>query len=970
MYSLLLLLLVGVGVALARFGHRSGRRPLLWSGIALAAGTVLCFALLDFWGEALWFGAVGYGERFWTFIGWQGSTAVAGALFAAAVVALVNTPARRLEPAVSPWAEFIAGLGGGIWGLGTWEQALRFVNASVAGVTEPLLGLDAGFYLFRLPFLEALLGLFQWSMLVAAVAAGAAMLRLLQDADAADEAAARGRAARPLVAISAGLGLLVGADALLACFGLLYSETGVTAGPGWTDTHIRLPVYLALAGVSIVLGLAPAVPAVRQRVAVWLGGPARWLVQQVPAQAQGQGQGQAAPLLRALLTPVPMTAVAAWAAIVTFWFLLAGLLPAGFQALAVEPNEITYEKPYIANNIRLTSHAFGLDRVEQREYPAQGELTRQTIADNRQLISDIRLWDWRALDAVYQQFQEIRLYYEFVDVDMDRYHVGDRYRQIMVSARELSQDNLPAQSQTFVNRRFKYTHGYGLTLATVSDFTSEGLPNLLVKDIPPQADYLSLKVERPEIYYGELTDAPVVANSTEREFDHPQGQQNAYTHYAGSGGVEMRNLWRKFVFGWKLDGTRFLLSGYPRAESRIMLHRQIRDRVQTLAPFLTLDRDPYMVLVDGRLKWLIDTYTTSDRFPYSQPFAAPPAPGSPFRRTEQDQGTPEVTYLDGINYLRNAVKVVVDAYDGSVDFYVFDPEDPIIKIWRKALPNMFQPRSAMPAALQAHVRYPEGLLLTQGLVYAKYHMRDPEVFYNQEDLWVRATEKHYSSVEPVEPYYIMWELPGSDEAEFVLMMPFTPKERQVLIGWIAGLCDGDNYGRFLAYQFPKERRVLGPQQVETKIDQDSFLSGQLTLWDQRGSHVIRGNVLAIPLDHTLLYVEPIYLQAETAAYPELRLVAVMHGDKLSYAETFDQALNGLFSAEQPAAGGIAEPGTLSLRQLGTRANAAFKDYLDAQGAGRFQDAAEALTELQSLLSEMAAGQGGDAGVSGRPGGTP
>jgi uncharacterized membrane protein (UPF0182 family) len=948
MYSLIFILLVAAGVALARHGYRHDRRPLLWGGIGLAAATVLLFGVLDFWGEALWFSAVGYGGRFWTFISWQGSTAVVGALLAAAVVALLDTPARRLQPALSPWAELVAGTGGALWGLRTWEQALLFVNASAAGVTEPLLGLDAGFYLFRLPFLDALVGLFLWCLVVAAIAAGLVMLYALQDADAAGDVEAGGRALRPLAVISAGLGLLVGADALLACFELLYSDAGVTAGPGWTDANVRLPVYLILAVVSIGLGIAPAIPSIRERVAPWLGGPARWLA--------GQAQQRLGPLPRALLTPLPITAAAAWTGIAGLWLLFAGLLPLGFQALAVEPNEITYEKPYIANNIRLTSQAFGLDKVEQREYPAQGELSRQTIEDNRQLISEIRLWDWRALDAVYKQFQEIRLYYEFVDVDMDRYHVGDRYRQIMVSARELSQDNLPAQSRTFVNRRFKYTHGYGLTLATVSDFTAEGLPNLLVKDIPPRAEYPSLAVERPEIYYGELTDSPVIANSTEREFDHPRGQQNAYTHYAGSGGVAMRNLWRKFVFGWKLDGTRFLLSGYPRPESRIMIHRQIQERVRTLAPFLTLDADPYLVLVDGRLKWIIDSYTTSERFPYSQPFTAP---GPPPRRAALDRGTPEVSYLHGINYLRNAVKVVVDAYDGAVDFYVFDPADPIINTWRKALPGMFQPRGAMPKALQAHVRYPEGLLLTQGLVYAKYHMTDPEVFYNQEDLWVRATEKHYSRVEPVEPYYVMWELPGSDEAELVLMMPFTPKERQVLIGWIAGLCDGDNYGRFLAYQFPKERRVLGPQQVETKIDQDSYLSGQLTLWDQRGSHVIRGNVLAIPLDSTLLYVEPIYLQAETAAYPELRLVAVMHGDKLSYAETFDAALNGLFGpGQQAGAGAVAGSGEASLGQLGSEANAAFKRYLEAQGDARFQDAAEALEELESLLARLASGRTG------------
>jgi len=940
MYLLLFFVLVGAGVALAALGRARGRANLLWSGIAVAVATVLLFSVLDFWGEVLWFEAVGFAERLWTFVGWQASMLLVGALIAAAAVAMLSIPARRLQPIISPWAELVGAAGGGLWGLAVWQSALLFFNRTSAGVSEPILGLDAGFYLFTLPFLEALLGLFQWIVLVSAVAAVVAVLLTLQAAHSTDDTDARAqRGLQPVAVISVALGLLVGFGALLDCFGLLYSGQGVTAGPGWTDANVRLPAYLALAILSVGLGAVPLIAPVRSWMSARLAGLSRRLSPQL------------SPPLKPLLSPLPITAGAAWAVIIALWVLLAGLLPAGFQALAVEPNEITYEEPYIEHNIRLTRKAFGLDKAEHRQYPAEMELTRQTVQDNQHLISEIRLWDWRALDAVYKQFQEIRLYYEFVDVDMDRYHVGDRYRQVMVSARELSQDNLPEQSQTFVNKRFKYTHGYGLTLATVSDFTPEGLPNMLVRDIPPRAEYPSLEVERPEIYYGELTDPPVVVNSEERELDYPRGEQNAYTHYQGTGGVEMRNLWRKFVFGWKLDGTRFLLSTYPRPESRIMIHRQIEDRVRTLAPFLTLDQDPYLVLVDGRMHWIIDAYTTSERFPYSEPFVAPSEQIRPLGRRVEDPGTPEVSYLDGVNYLRNSVKVVVDAYEGSVDFYVFDPEDPIINAWRKALPGMFQPRDAMPDDLEAHVRYPEGLLLTQGLVYAKYHMRDPEVFYNQEDLWVRATEKHYGRVQPVEPYYVMWELPGSDEAEFVLMLPFTPKNRQVLIGWIAGLSDGDNYGRFLAYQFPKERRVLGPQQVETKIDQDSYLSGQLSLWDQRGSNVIRGNVLAIPLDSTLLYVEPIYLEAETAAYPELRLVAVMHGDDLSYAETFDAALQGLFGPGQAAEPGA--PGALSMRQLGSDANAAFERYLSAQGEARFSDAAEALSELQSLLSQLA-----------------
>ena len=348
----------------------------------------------------------------------------------------------------------------------------------------------------------------------------------------------------------------------------------------------------------------------------------------------------------------------------------------------------------------------------------------------------------------------------------------------------------------------------------------------------------------------------------------------------------MSSFWRKFLFGWKFDGTVFLLSSYPTRDSRVLYYRRIQERVARVAPFLVFDQDPYIAAVDGRLVWIIDAYTSSSYYPYSQPFDS--REQIEFRGPEIGERT--VHRLNGQNYVRNSVKAIVDAYDGRVDLYVFEPEDPIINAWQRALPDLFKARDDMPPQLRAHVRYPQDLLLAQGLIFARYHMKDPEVFYNQEDVWVRATEKHYGAIKPVEPYYVMWEQPGSDKAEFVLILPFTPKNRQVLIGWIAALSDGDNYGRFIAYKFPKERRVLGPQQVETKIDQDSFLSGQLTLWNQQGSEVIRGNVLAIPVDDSLLYVEPIYLRAETAAYPELRLVAVMQGDSLSYAATLEEGI--------------------------------------------------------------------------------
>jgi hypothetical protein len=386
-----------------------------------------------------------------------------------------------------------------------------------------------------------------------------------------------------------------------------------------------------------------------------------------------------------------------------------------------------------------------------------------------------------------------------------------------------------------------------------------------------------------------------------------------------------------------------------------MFHRQVKERVKTLAPFLHFDDDPYVVLAGGRLYWIIDAYTTSTDYPYSESFGADGAAKRRSRRGISPLFTEVADPLYGVNYIRNSVKAVVDAFNGTVDFYVFEPEDPLILVWQKIFPNLFKEKEKMPEALLAHIRYPVDMLLVQGLVYAKYHMTDPTVFYNQEDLWIRATEKYYKQVQPVEPYYIMWELPGSDKLEFVLILPFTPKNRQVLIGWIAGICDPGNYGRLLAYKFPKEKRILGPQQVETKVDQDRFLSGQLTLWDQRGSNVIRGNVLAIPIEETLFYVEPIYLQAETAAYPELRLVVVMHNDILSYAETFDEALRGLFEEREGERAALRErplEEKISVEALIKRANEAFENYLKRLGEKRFEEASSALETLQKTLQQL------------------
>ncbi len=935
MYTIMWLVLLAVAAyyfVTGRMKRKTGRAV---AGAVTGVLTLLLFQFMSFWGEKLWFDATGYTQRFWTEIAARAGFFAAGAFYGWLVLFVLTAFLPKQKKYIRLFGRSTGALIGAVAGISNWDVFLRYINRVSVDLAEPVLGRDAGFYMFVLPFYDRIYGVSVFLAIVGLAAALFAVFVRVRDQELnvvnpENDNQVVKHSFRALFLNSAVLLFLLAVGKYLARFHLLYSKWGAVSGPGWTDVNVRLPAYDLSVVITVGLGVVLLVPAWRRPLG------------RILSKNSAAAKNRALPVFSAVVL------------MLLSWFLILTVVPGLFQWLRVEPNEITFEKPYIKNNIKFTRHAFKLHTVEEREFPAAEQFSRSMVAQNKNLFDNIRLWDYRALDAVYKQFQEIRLYYEFVDVDIDRYMINDAYRQVMVSAREMEPSNLPVQSQTFVNKRFKYTHGYGITLTAVSDFTPEGLPNLLIKDIPPRAEYPGLTVDRPEIYYGELTDTHVIVNSGEKEFDYPSGEKNIYVNYNGSGGVQISNIWRKFIYGWKFDGTRFFVSNYPNRESRLMFHRRIQERVRSLAPFLEFDDDPYIVLADGKLYWIIDAYTTSDYFPYSEPFVS-----NEYMRYKQNTRNrmlkTKVEYgLNNVNYIRNSVKIVVDAYNGNVDYYIFD-NGPVIRVWSKIFPGLFKTKEDMPAEIRAHVRYPVDMLLVQGLVYAKYHMNDPTVFYNQEDLWIRATEKYYGNVQPVEPYYIMWELPDSDEHEYTLILPFTPKNRQVLIGWIAGMCDDENYGRFLAYKFPKEQRILGPQQVETKIDQDSYLSGQLSLWDQRGSNVIRGNVLAIPIDETLLYVEPIYLRAETAAYPELRLVAVMHGDNLSYAETFDQALEGIFS-ESPGprvAGGQPGAAELSPDQLIKDANNAFENYLRFTHEKKYRQAADALKTLEMSLNKLA-----------------
>lgn len=938
MFTLLFVLMIGLGLlAIYQSRQRSGN-GLSVIGISIIVGTILLFRFLDFWGEKLWFDELGYNDRFWTLFLAEAIFVVAGALAGLGVLALLLSKLPKSRYWLKRAAIIIGALLGGGWGFANWSSFLKFWHRVPVGMSDPILSLDAGFYLFTLPFLDGLYNLLFMLTLLAVGVAAAGRYELYQEGRSLklyESEAARGKAGRQMLFVNAGLLLLVLAGGVyLDRFHLLYSDLGAVSGPGWTDVHIVLPAIMVTLVLTALTGVALFVPALRQQL--------QRLLYRLGIRKAGD--------------PLYMIG-AAGATVALVWLLVLSVLPGAFQSFRVEPNEISYEKPYIANNIEYSRYGYGLHDAESREFPVKDTFDQSIVRDNPTIFNNIRLWDWRALDAVLKQFQEIRLYYEFQDVDIDRYRYDDDFRQVMISAREMNANNLPEESQTFVNKVFKYTHGYGIAQTTVSDFTSEGLPNLLVKNIPPESKYPALEVDQPRIYYGEMTKEYVIVNSSEPEFDYPRGDQNEYYSYSGKGGVALSSAWRKLIYAYKMGDFKLLLTSYPTEESRILFRRNIKSRVKALAPFLHLDQDPYIVNADGQLYWMVDAYTTSSYFPYAEPYDNREVIQYKEGDTQQRLVVNHRSDFAGKNYLRNPVKVTVNAFTGKVNFYTFDEADAILQVWNKILPGMFQPRSEMPQALEAHIRYPVDYLLTQGLVYAKYHMDDPEVFYNQEDLWIRATEKYYGSVQPVEPYYIMWQPPKSKGAGFSLILPFTPKNRQVSIGWIAGLCDPGNYGRFLAYNFPKEKRVLGPQQVETKIDQNSYLSGQLSLWDQRGSRVIRGNVLAIPVAETIVYVEPIYLQAETAAYPELRLVCIMHNDQLSYAETFDEALAGLFGAsalapaDTSAAGAGYEPAP-SLQAGISRAQNAFQAYREATGAGNFQEAAEALNRLQQALEDL------------------
>lgn len=739
-----------------------------------------------------------------------------------------------------PWRLIIAGVALivglfiGFAQTGNWDTFLKWLYAAPFGRSDPLFGNDLGFYVFSLPVYELLK---DWGVLIIFLSAASAVaiyvLRGEIEYHQTGYPRVSGAAIRHLSALLAIFFLIKAAGYILERYDLLTSNNGIVVGAAYTDVHLRLPLLIALAGAALI---AAALCAYNIGLA-----------------------GIRLPVAAAIL----LFAVS----------IVQTIVPGLFQSYWVKPDELKLESRYIARNIEFTRYGFALDHIASAPFPAKGKLTPEVIAANQTTIQNIRWWDPRPLLDTYRQLQEIRLYYDFHDIDVDRYTIDGSYRQVLLSAREMNQTKLPADAQTWINQRFKFTHGNGIAMNPVNRFDEEGLPVFYVKDIPPVGPP-EIKIDRPEIYFGEETTNYVVVGGGTKEFDYAKGQENVYNVYEGRDGVSLRSLWTRALFAWSFGDFKLLISDNVTPASKILFRRMIQDRIQRIAPFLRLDRDPYLVVNDGRLIWLQDAYTVSDSLPYSQ-----------------------LSQSGSVNYIRNSVKIAVDAYDGNPVFYIADPKDPIVLTYQRIFPTLFQPMESMPDSLRKHIRYPEDLFIIQASVYGTYHMKDPEVFYNKEDLWSFPRESPKGQTTIMQPYYTIMKLPGEAREEFILMLPMVPNNRDNMIAWLAARCDGPNYGKVIEFAFSKENLIYGPAQIEARIDQDTTISQQLSLWNQAGSRVIRGNLLAIPIDDTLLYVEPLYLSAESRQLPELKRLIASTGDRVVMAQDVDSLLNALVTQE-------------------------------------------------------------------------
>jgi uncharacterized membrane protein (UPF0182 family) len=770
-----------------------------------------------------------------------------------------------------------------------WDTYLRFRWGGLFGETDPIFHRDIGFYLFRLPFYEliqnGMTGLFLLTLVITiGVYFYFGALQWRGKPYVIGQWPAVGHLSILLLLFILNLGW----GFYLDRYELLYASRGVVYGMGYTDGHVTLFALWIMILSSLALGLLIVVGILKHRFRIFIGGLGVYFA---------------------------------------LYFLLISVVPPLFQKYQVAPNELELETPYLKSNIQLTRKAFDLDKIVEKTYPALMDLKPEDISRNQETIDNIRLWDWRPILETYRQTQEIRLYYQFYNVDVDRYHTVDGYHQVMLSGRELASE-LPEKARTWVNERLQFTHGYGLVMNSVSKKGPEGLPEYIVENIPPESLYSNLKVDQPAIYYGEKMPGYRIVATKVKEFDYPKGNENVYTSYTGQGGVPLDSFWKRLLFAWTQGDINILLTEYLDPGSRIQFWRRVQERVSEIAPFLQLDRDPYLVLSQGKLYWVQDAYTVSDRFPYSEPYG---------------------NWFQKLNYIRNSVKVVIDAYEGSVHFYVADPLDPMLKVYRRAFPGVFRELKDLSMDLRKHLRYPEDLFEIQANMYRAYHMTDPQVFYNREDLWAFSQEKYAGEATRMVPYYILMRLPDTHELQYLLMTPFTPQSRDNMIAWMAAKCDFPEYGKVLVYQLPKERLTYGPIQVEAMIDQNTLISQQLSLWDQRGSRVIRGNLVVIPMEKSFLYVEPVYLTAEGTNIPQLKRVIVASGSKVVMEPTLDEAIKAVFGTV-PQGVEAKVPVRPQMEEL-TQAREIFMKAQEALKQGKWEDFGKAMDELQGVLRQ-------------------
>lgn len=795
-----------------------------------------------------------------------------------------------------------------------WFDLLRFFNATNFNITEPIFNQDIAFYTFKYPvFSKIYIMLISFLVLLLAITGifYVVMMTLrrptLLEVNTEDELSKKRQinlnnwkklldiALRQLMIIGVIFFVVLGLGYFLKAYELLYSTRGVAYGASYTDIKVTLLKYRVIMILAFVSAVLLVVGAKKKKVRVALSGPALMIVVAI----------------------------------------VGNLVAAAVQSYVVSPDEISKEKEYIDYNIKYTQQAYGLEDVEEREFEAAQGLTREDIENNEATISNIRINDYRPTRIVYNQKQGIRYYYDFFDIDVDRYDIDGKYRQVFLAPREINKGKISPDVLTFINQHIKYTHGYGIAMSPVNTVTAEGLPDMLIENIPPVTDVENLKVDRPEVYFGELTNDYIIVNTDEKEFDYPKGSSNVETLYEGNAGIKLGGL-NKLLYAYKQRSLKMLLSGNINRDSKIVLNRNINERVRKIAPFIQYDSDPYIVLNDGKLYWMIDAYTVSSNYPYSEPI--------------QDSNA---------NYIRNSVKVVIDAYNGDVTYYIADENDPLIKTYEKIFPQLFTSMDNMPDGLKNHIRYPRVLFDIQANIYRKYHMEDSRVFYNQEDEWNIAHELYERTEQRIESNYLVMKLPEEDKEEFILSIPYTPKDKKNMTALLVGRNDGENYGDLIVYKFPKSKNVYGPMQIENKIDSNDKISKEFTLWSQQGSNVIRGNVLVIPIENSILYVEPIYLKADSEnSLPEVKRVIVGYGDKIVMEPTLEEALDRIFGTDKkptiPTRPDIDIPleGDENVGSLIIRANDIFSRAQEAQRQGNWGEYGNLIKELERTLQSL------------------